>query len=128
MDPELKDHRAAKSKWALALLWINLSVVVVALVQVATNQITSARELFRLLAYALIYANLTGLLATWILGGLAERWASRKFPLLPAAAAGILIFTTLGCLLAQTLLAVIGFVVPQHFWQEYFRTDRKSVV
>jgi sensor histidine kinase YesM len=126
MDPVLKDsHRAAaKSKWALALLWINLSVVVVVLIQIATNQIASARELFRVLAYALVYANLTGLLATWIMGGLAERWASRKFPLLPAAAAGILIFTTLGCLLAQTLLAVIGFVVPQHFWQEYFRTLR----
>jgi sensor histidine kinase YesM len=126
MDPVLKDnHRAAtRGKWALALLWINLSVVVVVLIQIATNQIASARELFRLLTYALVYANLTGLLATWIMGGLAERWVFRKFPLLPAAAVGILVFTTLGCLLAQTLLAVIGFVVPQHFWQEYFRTLR----
>jgi sensor histidine kinase YesM len=129
MDTVLKDRdrAATRSKWGLALLWINLSVVVVVLIQIATNHIPSARELFRLLAYALVYANLTGLLGTWILGGLVEKWALRRFPVFPLVAVGVLVFTTLGCLLAQTLLAVIGLVVPQHFWQEYFYTLRVAL-
>jgi LytS/YehU family sensor histidine kinase len=40
---------------------------------------------------------------------------------------GILVFTALGCLLAQALLAGLGFVVPLHFWGEYFRTLRVAL-
>ena len=118
---------AAKGKWALALFWINLAVLVVMLIQIAGNQISSARELLHVLAYALVYANLTGLLGTWVMGGLAERLFLRKIPPLPAVAVGILVFTALGCLLAQTLLAGLSFVVPQQFWREYFRTLRTAL-
>jgi sensor histidine kinase YesM len=116
-----------KSKWILALAWINLSVAIVVLILIAGNLVSSVRELLHVMAYALIYANLTGLLGTWILGGLAERLDLHKFPLVPTVGVGILAFTALGCLLAQALLAGLGFVVPLHFWAEYFRTLRVAL-
>jgi len=118
---------STKGKWVFSLLWINLAVVLAVLIVVVGNQVSSVRELLHELAYALVYANLTGLLGTWILGGLAERLDLRKFPLVPTMAVGILVFAAFGCLLVQALLAGIGFVVPQHFWQEYFRTLRVAL-
>ena len=116
---------STKSKWVFSLLWINLAVVLVILL--VWNQISSVRELLHTLAYALVYANLTGLLGTWVLGGLAERFYLRKYPPVPAVAVGILVFAAFGCLLAQALLAGIGVAVPQYFWQEYFRTLRVAL-
>src|ERR1035438_1309500 len=116
-----------KNKWVFSLFWINLAVAVVMLILIAGNQISSVRDLLHALAYALIYANLTGLLGTWVMGRFAERLALRKFPLVPAVAVGVILFAALGCLMAQALLAEIGFVVPQHFWQEYFRTLRVAM-
>lgn len=118
---------STKGKWAFSLLWINLAVVLVALVLIVGDQVSSFRDLLHVLAYALVYANLTGLLGTWLLGGLVERLNPRKFPLVPTMAVGILVFAALGCLLAQALLAAIGVAVPQHFWQEYFRTLRLAL-
>jgi len=115
---------ATKSKWAFALLWINLAVVVVVLIQIAGNQISSVRDLLHLLAYALVYANLSGVLGVLIIGGLAERLVLRKFPLVPYVAVGAMVAIALGFLLAQTLLMGIGFVVPAHFWQAYFHMLR----
>ena len=115
---------STKSKWVFSLLWINLVVVLVVL---TVNQVSSVRDLMHVLVYALVYANLTGLLGTWVLGGLAERLDPRKFPLIPTMAVGILVFAALGCLLAQALLAGIGVAVPQHFWQEYFQTLRVAL-
>ncbi len=116
-----------KRNWLFTLFWINLAVAVVVLIQLAANQISSVRELLHVLAYALVYANLTGILGSLVIGGLVERLAVRGVPLVPAVALNLIVFTVLGCLLAQTLLMAIGFVVPQHFWQEYFRTLRVAM-
>ncbi len=113
-----------KNKWVFSLLWVNLAVVLVVLVLFVGNQFSSARELLHPLAYALVYANLTGLLGTWVLGGLAERFYLRKYPPVPVVAIGILVFAAFGCLLAQALLAGIGVAVPRYFWPEYFSTLR----
>src|SRR6266704_3153809 len=113
-----------KQKWAFSFFWINLAVAVVALVLLATRQISSARELMRMLAYALIYANLTGLLGILAIGGAVERLATRKVPLIAVVSVGVIVSAALGCLTAQALLMQIGFVVAQHFWQEYFETLR----
>jgi two-component system, LytTR family, sensor histidine kinase AlgZ len=118
---------SAKHKWAFSLLWINLAVAVVVLIQIAGNQISSVRELLQMLAYSLVYANLTGVLGVWIIGGLAEHLALRKFPPVPVLALGVLAITALGGLLAQTLLMEMGFLSPQHFWQQYLRTLRVAV-
>ncbi len=113
-----------KRKWAFSFLWINFAVAVVALIQVATHQLSSVRELMHMLAYALIYANLTGLLGILAIGGAAERLATRKVPLIVVVSVGVIVSAALGCLVAQTLLMEIGVVVPQYFWQEYFHTLR----
>ncbi len=116
-----------KSNLAFSLLWINLAVAVVVLIQLAGNYFSSGRELLHTLAFSLVYANLTGLLGMLFLGALAERLLRRKLPLLPVVAVGIPLFTAVGCLAAQTLLMEIGFVVPQHFWQEYVHTLRVAM-
>src|SRR5204862_4373868 len=70
------------------------------------------------------YANLTGILGVMFMGGFVERLALRKVPLLPIVVGGLLAFMAFGTLLAQTLLMLIGFVVPRHFWLEYYHTLR----
>jgi LytS/YehU family sensor histidine kinase len=117
-----------RGKWTLSLLWINLSVIVVVVVQIIGSQVSSFGQVLHALAYGLVYANLTGILGTWVLGGLVERRAAlRTVPLAPVVVVGVFVFTLVGCLLAQTLLAVIGFVVPEHFWKEYVATLRIAV-
>jgi LytS/YehU family sensor histidine kinase len=116
-----------KRKWAFSMLWINLAVAVVVLIQIAGNRFSSGRELLQALAFSLVYANVIGVLGVLVLGGLAERLALRKVPVVPVVAVGIIVFTAAGCLLAQTLLMPIGFVVPQHFWREYVHTLRVAV-
>jgi len=115
-----------KHKWTFSLFWINLAVAVVVLVLIVGNQISSVRELLHVLTYALVYANLTGAMGVLVLGGLAERFALRS-PLVPVVAVGVIVLSALGCLLAQTLLMEIGFVIPQHFWAEYLHTLRVAI-
>lgn len=116
-----------KNRWAFSFLWINVAATAVVLIQFAANGIPNIRELLQTLAYALTYANLAGGLAVWVIGGLAERLAVRKAPLVPVVAAGIIVFTAVGCLLAQTLLMELGLMVPRSFWREYLHTLRIAV-
>ncbi|MGO8786400.1 MAG: sensor histidine kinase [Terriglobia bacterium] len=113
-----------KHRWALSMLYVNLVVLVVVLIVIAGNQTLRVRELLHILAYTLFYANVTGVLGIWAMGGLVQRLALRKLPLVPYVAAGIMVVTALGCLLAQSLSMEMGFVIPQHFWREYFHTLR----
>jgi len=116
-----------KNRWAFSLMWINLAVAVVVLIQIVAGHISSTRDLLYIVAYSLVYANLTGVLGVVILGALTKRLAQRKFPSMPFVAVAILALTALGCLLAQTTLMVIGLVIPQHFWREYFNTLKIAV-
>jgi two-component system sensor histidine kinase AlgZ len=116
-----------KNEWLFPLLWVNLSVAVVVLILISANLISSTRELPQVLAYSLVYANLTGVLGVLTLSRLAERLALRKLPLIPVLGLGIILVVVLGCLLAQTLLMVIGFVVPHNFWLEYLHTLRVAL-
>ncbi len=115
-----------RHNWAFSLFWINLAVALVVMIQIAGNQISSVRELLHVLAYALVYANLTGALGVLVLGGLANRLALRR-PLVPVVAVGVIVISALGCLIAQTLLMEIGIVIPQHFWTEYVHTLRVAM-
>ncbi len=119
------DMAPVRHNWAFSLFWINLAVAVVVMIQIAGNQISSVRELLHVLAYALVYANLTGALGVLVLGGLANRLALRS-PLVPVVAVGVIVISALGCLIAQALLMEIGIVIPQHFWTEYVHTLRDA--
>lgn len=113
--------------WGFSLLWINLAVGVVVLIQIVSNQFSTARELLHALAFSFVYANLTGIFGILVLGSLAERLASRRVPMMPAVAVGIIVLTAVGCLMAQTLLMTVGLVVPHNFWREYFYTLRVAI-
>ena len=116
-----------KRDWTLSLLWANLAVAMVVLVLFLGNQVSGVRDLLRVLAYALVYANLVALLGVWLVGGLLKRLARLNLPLVPAVAFCIVAVVPVGCLLVQALLMAIGIVVPQHFWREYLVTLRVSV-
>jgi len=117
---------STKNNWAFVLLWVNLAVVVVIVVQIAGNPNLSFSEFLHLLAQVLVYANIAGLLGMLLFSGLGERLALRKIPLAPYVAGGALVALALGSLLAQTLLMELGFLVPTHFWPFYFRTLRMA--
>jgi sensor histidine kinase YesM len=116
-----------KANWVLSFFWINLSVAIVVLILIATDQISSVRNLLHVLVYGLVYANLTGGLGVLVIGGMFGRLALRKFPPIPLVSVSIVVLAALGCLLAQTLLMEIGVVVPQHFWPEYLHTLRVAM-
>lgn len=110
-----------KSKWTLPLLWINLSIVVVYLVLLVSGQIVFGRNLLHVFVFALVYANLTGILGMVALNALARRLSLRD-PLAPILVVGVAVCVAAGCLLAQSLLIIIGFVPAQRFWWQYFQT------
>jgi signal transduction histidine kinase len=112
------------NKWALALLWINLAVAIVILIENAAGQFASLGELMRGATYALVYANLTGLFGTLVMGGMAQRLTHRGVSLRFVVPVGIVVFTALGGLLAQALLMPLGYVRPGHFWPEYLNNLR----
>jgi two-component system, LytTR family, sensor histidine kinase AlgZ len=114
----------ASNKWAFALLWINLAVAVVILIENAAGRFGSLRDLLRTATYALVYANLTGLFGTLVLGAIAERLTRRGVSLRLVVPVGIVVFTALGGLLAQALLMQLGLVIPEHFWPEYLNNLR----
>jgi sensor histidine kinase YesM len=115
---------APKNPWAFSLIWINLAVGVVALVQIAAHQISTVPDLLHVLAYELAYANLTGALGVLVIGGIARRLAGRKFSMVRLFAVGVVVLTAVGCLIAQTLFMAAGFIARQNFWNEYFQKLR----
>jgi two-component system, LytTR family, sensor histidine kinase AlgZ len=110
-----------KSKWGLPLLWINLSIVFVYFVLLVSDQISFGKYLLHMFVFALIYANITGILGMVALNSLARRLSLRD-PLAPILVLGVVVCVAAGCLLAQSLLIVIGFVPAQRFWFQYFQT------
>jgi LytS/YehU family sensor histidine kinase len=115
-----------KRDWVFSFLWVNFAVVVVVLILLVGNQISSGRELLQILAFSLFYANLTGFLGLLILGRLAGKLL-RNPPMIPLVVSVILVITPLGCLLAETLQMLIGLVVPRQFWREYLHTLRVAM-
>ena len=112
--------------WAFSMLWINLAPALLVLILFAINQIPSGRELLHILAYSLVYSNLTGILGVLTLGLLAGSTPSKP-RLVALLTTAILIVTPIGCLLAQTLLMLMGIVVSQNFWLEYVHTLRVAI-
>lgn len=116
-----------KRDWSFSLLWTNLSVGLVVLIVVLLNRISSPRELLRILAYCLVYANVVALLGLLLVGGLANRLNLRRLPLISLLIFCAVVVVPVGCLMVQALLMLVGAVVPQHFWREYISTLRVSV-
>jgi len=105
--------------WAVALLWINLAVATVMLVEAATGRFADFQALSRAPGYALVYANLTGLFGTLLMSGLVPRLVQRGLSLRLLVPTGIVGFTLLGGLLAHVVLWLLGFTTAQTFWREY---------
>lgn len=114
------------NQWTLALLWINLAVAIVILIENTTGRFANLRELARAAAYALVYANLTGLLGTLVMSGLVKRLAQRGRSWRLLVPVGIVAFTALGGLLTQAVLVSLGFAKPENFWPEYLTNLRAA--
>lgn len=115
---------SSKPRWFVGLLWPNLAVAVVFLILVATNLVSSPRQLLRILIYMLAYSNLTALLGGLLFAGIAGRLAVRR---VPAFLLCIFVIVPLGLLFVQSLLFGVGLDVPQHFWLQYFHTLRVCI-
>jgi signal transduction histidine kinase len=113
--------------WAFSLLWVNLAVAVVVLIQIAGNQIASTWALAQMLAYMLVYANVSGVLGILLVSTLTQKPVLRQFPQALVVPVCIILTSALGCLLAQTLLMEAGLIIPQDFWGEYFHTLRVAI-
>jgi LytS/YehU family sensor histidine kinase len=107
-----------RNRFAFSLLWINIAAVSVVLIVLAENG-WNLHDLSRALAYALLYANLSGILGYLLISDVAERLARRNVPVMPVVAIGVVLVTGVSCLLAETLLMAFGYVTARYFWAEY---------
>lgn len=114
------------NQWTVALLWINLAVAIVILIESATGRFASLHDLARTTAYALVYANLTGLLGTLVMSRLVKRLAQRGLSLRFLVPVGIVAFTAVGGLLTQALLVPLGFAKQENFWPDYLTNLRAA--
>jgi sensor histidine kinase YesM len=116
-----------KHRFAFSLLWTNLAVALVNLIVIVGGQVPTLRSMLHTLVFSSVYANLTSILAFFILGWLIEKAALRKVSPWKVLIPGTLLFTVGGCLLAQALLAAAGLSASQHFWLDYYHTLRIAV-
>ena len=114
--------------WIFSLLWANLSVLLVVLVQIGGNGTWTARDLLRMWAYSLVYANVTALPAILVLPGWLGRYSGRKRRQVFVVVLGSLSFAAVGCLTAQTLLMWTRVAIPQHFWTDYLHSLQTAVL
>ena len=106
------------------LLWVNLTVAVVALTQMTIGSLSGATQIARMLTYALVYANLSGFIALAFVKALAMRPRLRGPRSIPVLLAGIALCSALGCLLAQLVLTAAQMFTADQFWPRYFATLR----
>jgi len=110
-----------------SLLWVNLSVLLVALVLMAGDSAWGPSALLHTWAYSLVYANVTAVPAILVLPRLIERYANHPRLQVLAVVLGCLSFAALGCLLAQILLMGTRSEIPRQFWVEYLHTLRAAL-
>src|SRR5256885_723578 len=99
--------------WIVSLLWVNLSVLFVALIRSAGTGAWGSEELVRMWAYSLVYANVTALPAMLALPGLIGRFSGHERRQVFVVILGSLTFAAVGCLTAQTLLMWARIATPQ---------------
>src|ERR1700757_1964177 len=114
-------------RWTLSLVLINLTVLFVVLFQVMVHKV-GGKELWHMLVYAIIFANVTGIPAVAFLPPLVEELVQRKLPTIPVLIIGFVGFTVAGCFLAQNLMVFLGLASRQTFWRDYYFTLRFAVL
>jgi sensor histidine kinase YesM len=82
----------------------------------------SVHEFVSSLSYALINTNAAAVPSLFLLPQFMARQARKSAPLLPVVVGGIIVFTALGCLLAEATGVFTGFREPISFWYTYLRT------
>jgi len=110
---------STRYNWAFTLIVTNLAVLLVLFVLVTAGQIRTGHDFLHGLAYALVFSNVTSLLAMLVLGTALEKLAGRRLPLVPLALIGMAIVIPVGCLAAQAVLVAIHFVPAGRFWPQY---------
>lgn len=117
--------RRAGHVWIVTLLWVNLSVLLVVVVQTAGTGAWRGQDLLRTWAYSLVYANVTALPAILALPGWIRKFSGRQQVF--AVIVGSLSFAAVGCVVAQALLMWTGIAVPKLFWTEYLHTLQSAM-
>jgi sensor histidine kinase YesM len=114
---------------AWILVGVNVVVaVLVPMMVIGGDHGLGLRDLLQGWMPALVYTNVTAVPAV-LAGPSVVVWLGRrKWPLVAAVLATVLLFSAAGCLAAQALLMWGGIAIPEHFWADYFRTLRATVL
>jgi LytS/YehU family sensor histidine kinase len=111
-----------KVKWGFALLWSNMAVVALIAILYGANQFSSFKAFLQTALYSVLYTNVVSLLTVFAMSWFLQKQFLRRIPLWTVMAAGMLVFTVIGCLLAQLILLSFGVVLSHSFWDGYLRT------
>jgi len=107
----------------LLLLALVNAVTVLTVLLLTSNGGSRARDYLVTLAWALISANAAAIPSLFFFPSILAR--KGRAPSVPVVIVWIVVLTAFGCLLAQTGLALGGFV-PSEFWHTYLRTMQIS--
>lgn len=112
--------RSKLRKWLFPFAWPNTAVAVVMLILLLTKQVSSVGEFLHVLGYSLLYSNLVAIFAMFLIGVTVKKFAWRRFPLVPVLVFSVLVIVPVGCLMVQSLLAIVGVISWKYFWWQYF--------
>ncbi|HEX4065201.1 MAG TPA: histidine kinase [Acidobacteriaceae bacterium] len=110
---------STRYNWGFTLIVTNLAVLLVLFVLVTAGQIRTEHDFLHGLAYALVFSNVTSVLAMLVLGTVLEKLAGRRLPFVPLSLIGMAIVIPVGCLAAQAVLVAIHFIPAGRFWSQY---------
>lgn len=116
-----------KIKWGFALLWSNMAVVALIAILYGANQFSSLKVFLPTAMYSVLYTNVVSLLTVASMSWILQKQFLRRFPLGAVLASGMLVFTVIGCLLAQLILLGFGITLSPSFWDGYLRTLRHAL-
>jgi hypothetical protein len=119
--------KKSRNQWGFVFLWVNLSVAVMWLSQVAIGNLHGFAANAHMLGISLVYANLSGIIGLVFVSMLAARPTLRAPSAVPVVMVCIAACSAVGCLLAQVLLTQTGLFAPQNFWGQYAETLRAAI-
>lgn len=114
-------------KWISSLLLPNIAVALVVLILIVSDRITTFREVWHVLAYSLVYANLVSLFAVVLITALTKVFVRLQLSLTALTVLCFAVIVPVGCLAVQALLMALRILVPRNFWHEYFVLLRMSM-
>src|SRR5947209_13037500 len=108
--------RNARPPWAIRLLWMNLAASII--LPILSSAGLARGEFLNGFVYSLVYSNVVGVPAVWLMPRVVETLVRHKLPVLAVVIGSILVFTVAGCMVGGAILCVVGIASPAHYWAD----------